>query len=178
MRFIFGLIVGIALVPAGFYALCRSGRAPVAVSDRPFPFEEFLASTALKAKVEREAPQQAPIESSDANVAAGAQIFSVHCARCHGLPGHPAIREAPANFPHPPQLFEPGQMVTDDPAGESYWKVKNGIRLTAMPSFAQRLSEEQIWQVSLLLKNADNLSPAAQAALATAAAQRHPPRGE
>jgi thiosulfate dehydrogenase len=48
-------------------------------------------------------------------------------------------------------------MVTDDPAGETYWKVSNGIRMTGMPSFHQSLSETQMWQVSLLLANADKV---------------------
>jgi thiosulfate dehydrogenase len=172
MKFIFGVIVGIALVPAAFYGYCRSGRAPVAVSDHPFPFEAFFANTALDAKAEREAPRQAPIQPTEANLVAGAQTFAHHCTGCHGLPGYPARRDAAANFPHPPQLFEPAHMVTDDPAGVTYWKVKNGIRLTAMPSFASRLSDTQIWQVSQLLKNADHLPAAAQSVLAAAAAER------
>ena len=54
--------------------------------------------------------------------------------------------------------------VSDDPPGETYWKVTNGIRLTGMPAFNDTLTETQIWQVSLLLANADKpLPPAALA---------------
>jgi thiosulfate dehydrogenase len=172
MKFIFGVIVGIALVPGVFYAYCRSGRAPVAVSDHPFPFEAFFANTALDAKAEREAPRQSPVPATEVNLVAGAQTFARHCTGCHGLPGYPARREAASNFPHPPQLFEPGQTVADDPVGVTYWKVKNGIRLTAMPTFASRLPDLQIWQVSQLLKNAEHLPPAVQEVLAAAAAER------
>ncbi|HMC58879.1 MAG TPA: hypothetical protein VKJ01_06795, partial [Candidatus Solibacter sp.] len=55
--------------------------------------------------------------------------------------------------------------VTDDPAGETYWKVANGIRLTGMPGFSGSLSTEQMWQVSLLLSNADKLPPTVRTAL-------------
>jgi thiosulfate dehydrogenase len=52
--------------------------------------------------------------------------------------------------------------VTDDPPGETYWKVANGIRLTGMPSYRSVLTDTQMWQVSLLLANADKpLPPAA-----------------
>jgi mono/diheme cytochrome c family protein len=52
--------------------------------------------------------------------------------------------------------------VTDDPPGETYWKVANGIRLTGMPAFKDALTETEMWQVSLLLANADKpLPPAA-----------------
>jgi thiosulfate dehydrogenase len=56
----------------------------------------------------------------------------------------------------PPELFH-GKGVTDDPPGETFWKVANGIRLTGMPSFTQSLSETQMWQISLTLANADKL---------------------
>jgi len=56
----------------------------------------------------------------------------------------------------PPELFK-GKGVTDDPPAESYWKVFNGIRLTGMPGFGQSLSETQMWQISLLVANADKL---------------------
>jgi mono/diheme cytochrome c family protein len=52
--------------------------------------------------------------------------------------------------------------VSDDPPGETYWKVANGIRLSGMPSYKDVLTETQMWQVSLLLANADKpLPPAA-----------------
>jgi thiosulfate dehydrogenase len=35
--------------------------------------------------------------------------------------------------------------------------VANGIRMTGMPSFQQSLSTTQMWQVSLLLANADKV---------------------
>jgi mono/diheme cytochrome c family protein len=61
-------------------------------------------------------------------------------------------------FPRPPELFK-GHGVTDDPAGETYWKVNNGIRLTGMPAYGGSLSKDEMWQVSLLLANADKLPP-------------------
>jgi len=46
-------------------------------------------------------------------------------------------------YPPPPQLLSPEQGVTDDPVGVTYsfWKVKNGIRLTEMPAFNGSLTE-------------------------------------
>jgi mono/diheme cytochrome c family protein len=59
-------------------------------------------------------------------------------------------------FPRPPQLLK-GKGVTDDPAGETYWKVANGIRLTGMPAYKKTLSEREMWQISELLAGADKL---------------------
>jgi thiosulfate dehydrogenase len=72
------------------------------------------------------------------------------------LPGQDQTAIAKGEFPKPPELF-PGQGVTNDPVGVTYWKVANGIRLTGMPGFNGSLSTEQMWQVSLLLSNANKL---------------------
>jgi hypothetical protein len=62
-------------------------------------------------------------------------------------------------FPHAPQLFTEKETVTDDPVGVTYWKVKNGIRLTGMPGFQKALSDQQMWEVSALMARADKLPP-------------------
>jgi mono/diheme cytochrome c family protein len=71
-------------------------------------------------------------------------------------------------YPAPPELFH-GVGVTDDDAWESYWKVENGIRLTGMPGFKGQLTETQIWQVSVLVKNADKISESVKKELAAGA---------
>jgi mono/diheme cytochrome c family protein len=128
------------------------------------PGESLLAGMALHARIAKDAPKQALIPADEPNLLAGARIYREHCAVCHGRNGQPETAIAKGMFPHPPQLFT-GHGVTDDPAGETYWKAANGIRLTGMPGFKASLSETQLWQVSLMLANADKLSPAAKAAV-------------
>jgi mono/diheme cytochrome c family protein len=110
----------------------------------------------------------------------GAHLYAENCAFCHGLPGQPASNAAKGMFPLPPQLMNKDEMVTDDPVGTIYWKVKNGIRMTGMPGFNEMLSDTQLWEISQMLKNADKLPPTAMAALAKPAespapAQNAPP---
>jgi mono/diheme cytochrome c family protein len=95
---------------------------------------------------------------------AGAQIYREQCAVCHGLPGQPKTPTAQGMFPEPPQLFH-GKGVTDDPVGVTYWKVTNGIRLTGMPAYST-LSDQERWEVSLLLAQADKLPAQVQTDLA------------
>jgi len=70
-------------------------------------------------------------------------------------------------YPAAPPLWEKHHNnevvgVSDDPVGETYWKVANGIRLTGMPAYRDVLTDTEMWQVSLLLANADKpLPPAA-----------------
>jgi mono/diheme cytochrome c family protein len=159
--FIVGIIFTLLCVAAGTYIYFSRGYAPVATAAPPMPFEKKLANLALEALVEKQAPNRVPIQADEAAYSTGAAIYKMNCAICHGLPGAPDTPIAKGEYPKPPQLFK-GHGVTDDPPGETYWKVANGIRLTGMPAFKPSLSETQMWQVSLLLKNADKLPPSVQ----------------
>ena len=153
---VIGFIAALALIAVGAYCYFAFGLAPVATASQPMPFEKFLANRALKAVVAREDGQTSPVDASEPNLKSGATVFRQNCAVCHGLPGQPETSIARGMFPKPPQLFR-GKGVTDDPAGETFWKVQNGIRLTGMPGFKGSLTEVQLWQVSQLLANADKL---------------------
>ncbi len=165
VKLIIGVIIGIVLVPVGFYLYCVSGHAPVATSSAPMPFERLFAKTALHATLRREAPKTHSTKASDGELLAGVNVYRHNCAGCHGVEERPATNMARGMFPRPPQLFKPGHMVTDDPVGVTYWKAKHGIRLTGMPGFTGLLTDEQLWNVSLLLANADRLPPDVKQAL-------------
>ena len=156
-KFIFGFASAIALIALLGFGYVELGLAPVATASAPLPFEKLITGIALDARVNKEAPKSSPITTSDEVYAAGAVIYRNNCAVCHGLPGRDPTAIAKGEFPKPPQLFK-GKGVTDDPAGVTYWKVANGIRLTGMPGFTSSLSSDQMWQVSLLLADADKLT--------------------
>lgn len=155
-KFIFGLVIGVVGVFAVVYLYFATGIAPVATSAPAMPFERKFARMDLHARIDKEAPKAAPIAADDAAYSAGAEIYKEHCAVCHGLPGQPQTAIAKGMYPKPPKLME-GTGVTDDPAGETYWKVSGGIRMTGMPAFEKSLSTTQMWQVSVMLANADKM---------------------
>ena len=175
--FIIGLIIGLVILPIVGYCYFRFGYAPVATASSPMPFEKKMASMALKARISKEAPKQVPIQPDEPNLTQGANIFVENCAFCHGLPGQKASNAAKGMFPLPPQLFNPDEMVTDDPPGVTYWKVSNGIRMTGMPGFGEMLSPTQMWQVSLLLAHADKLPDQTKAVLSHSPATPPPGAG-
>jgi thiosulfate dehydrogenase len=164
VKFIAGMLLGLFLVPLGLYLYFTGGSAPVATTDSDVPFETFFAHKALNARIAKDMPKIVPIQPSEANYLAGAEIYKQDCAVCHGLPLSPKTAIAAGMYPRPPLLFE-GKGVTDDEPGESYWKIFNGIRLTGMPGFSKSLSETQMWQLALLVANADKLPSSAKAVL-------------
>ena len=161
---LFGFVAALLLMAAAGLGYVALGLAPVATASAPLPFEKLITGIALNARVNKEAPKSSPIPASDEAYAAGASIYRKNCAVCHGLPGQDQTAIAKGEFPTPPELFK-GQGVTSDPVGVTYWKVANGIRLTGMPGFNGSLSTEQMWQVSLLLSNANKLPDTVVSAL-------------
>jgi len=157
--FVIGLIVGVLVLPLGFGLYVASGRMPAATSDPPIPFEKLIAGGALNARIKREAPTRDVSGVATAELVSGADVYQKNCAFCHGLPAQAVPPAAQGEFPKPPQLFTEDGRVSDDPAGVTYWKVKNGIRLTGMPAFQASLGDQQMWQVTAVVARADKLPP-------------------
>jgi thiosulfate dehydrogenase len=161
-KVLLGFVLGIVL-PVGFVAAYfRWGSPPVATADAPFPFEKAIVSVPLSARIARQI-QQPPFGISEDVYEGGAKIYMAQCVACHGSPGRD-VRFAKYMYPQAPQLWKKhakGSVVgvSDDEPGETYWKVANGIRLTGMPAFGHVLSDTQMWQVTLLVKNADQQLP-------------------
>src|SRR5712691_1400343 len=166
---VLGILVAVLLIAVGVFFYFSSGRAPVATSASPMPFEKRLAQMGLHAYLNKLPHPEPQVPADEVNLIAGAKIYKEHCAICHGLPNEPKTAVAQGMFPAPPQLFH-GVGVTDDDAWESYWKVENGIRMSGMPGFKGQLTETQIWQVTVLVKNADKMPESVKKELAAGAA--------
>ena len=165
-RILLGVLLGILLVPVAVLGWLRFGAVPVAVADPPFFQERLLTGIPLNARIDRELVKSPVNQPDESSLVAGARIYGENCAVCHGSLGKPSVI-GKHMFPDAPPLWEKHLNnavigVSDDPPGETYWKVVNGIRLTGMPSYKGVLTDTEIWQVSLLLANADKpLPPAA-----------------
>ncbi len=155
--FVLGVLIGILLLVGSLYLYFSLGFAPVATSAAPMPLERKLAKTGLHAYLDK-LPHPLPLVPADeANLTAGAKVYKEQCATCHNLPGEPKSAVSQGMFPKPPELFH-GVGVTDDEPWETYWKVENGIRMSGMPGFKGQLTETQIWQATMLVKNADKIT--------------------
>lgn len=160
--FLVGVLFTLFVLAVSGWAYFKYGHPPVAVADQAFPMEAQLVHIPLNARIDREM-EQPPFGTSEVVYESGAHIYMTSCAMCHGTPGHDSSF-GKWEYPNSPQLFKKhghGNVVgvSDDEAGETYWKVKNGIRLTGMPSFDHVYTPAQMWQVSLLMKNADQPLP-------------------
>jgi thiosulfate dehydrogenase len=168
-RILVGFILGLLILPVAMLTWFYRGKFPVAVADSSLPREREIASMALHTRIDKELILMPAVQPSEATFVAGAHVYAAKCAVCHGFHG----KSAPIGenmFPVAPPLWEkhhnsPVVGVSDDQPGETYWKVANGIRLTGMPEFRTQLSDTEMWQVSVLLANADKPLPPAVLAI-------------
>jgi mono/diheme cytochrome c family protein len=90
-----------------------------------------------------------PLAPSDANIATAKQVYSDQCANCHGDTGKGDGSDAMMYDPAPSDLTDAAKMgkVTD---GEIYYQITRGRK--PMPSFRKKLSDQQRWQLVLLVR--------------------------
>lgn len=160
-RLLFGIVLGVVVAPVALAAWLYFGKVPVAVGDEPFPYEHEVTHQILNMRMRGEIVDKPPVQVEEESLTNGAHIYREQCAACHGLHHKPSTF-GEHMYPAAPQLWEKhGDVigVSDDSAGETYWKVANGIRLTGMPAYKDVLTDTEMWDVSLLLANADKPLP-------------------
>jgi mono/diheme cytochrome c family protein len=92
-------------------------------------------------------------------VQAGARAFAMRgCVNCHGAPGVPWQKFSEGLRPDPPDLSEVGQ---EHEPGQIFWVIKNGIKMTGMPSFQLAgVEDKEIWSIVAFVKKLPKVSEA------------------
>lgn len=149
LSFIGGLAVLVGLAAAAFFF---GGYFNIsAIGDDPPPVAALIIRV-RQASIGHYAPG-APPPGFDAAAAvpAGAKAFAARgCANCHGGPGVGWAKFSEGLNPGPPDLKEVAPALT---LGQAYWVVKNGIRMTGMPSFgAIGTPDAELWNIASFVK--------------------------
>jgi mono/diheme cytochrome c family protein len=91
-----------------------------------------------------------PLPASQSNLHSARDIYSEECVQCHGERGQGDGPQARSHYPLPADLTDPKLLrnVTD---GEIFYQISQGRR--PMPSFKNRLTQDQRWQLVLLMRS-------------------------
>jgi hypothetical protein len=158
--FLLGFVLALALAGVAAFVYLRTqdsprvGRHPRVASRQGMtpdatdatPSGDPMAGGTATAPAPRPVPhgfRQPPFGSSEDVFEAGARIYHNDCAS--QLWRKRAHSDAVG--------------VSAEAPGETYAKIAAGHRTAGMPAFAHVLTERQIWEVSLLLKSADQPLP-------------------
>lgn len=143
-----------------------SGTVDTAATRQHFRVTHRLLDAGLHFSV-REAADDivAPPLGDPALVARGLDCYRQHCAQCHGAPGVAPGPAARGMLPIPSNL---AQSARDWPAEWLYYVTRKGVRMTGMPAWEYRLSDQSLWATVAFLKALPSFSPAEYAARAVA----------
>src|SRR5215475_6053421 len=133
----------------GFYSVAASEADPSIV--------ERMLIQVRQASISRHANDPAPAEDASA-VQAGARAFSTRgCVNCHAAPGVEWAKWSEGLRPDPPDLKE---VSGERQPNELFWVIRNGIKMTGMPSFATAgVSDDEIWKIVAFVKKWESVTP-------------------
>jgi len=149
------LAIVVAILAAGYFL---GGFYSVAATE---PEPDIVAWALVRtrvASVARHATANPPTSLDDAaTVRAGAKAFSERgCVNCHGAPGVNWAKWSEGLRPDPPDLTK---VVKEREPRELFWVVKNGIKMTGMPSFgAIGVPDQEVWSIVAFLKKLPGVS--------------------
>lgn len=158
---VLGIILTLVVQAISVYLVVQNGWLDPRADTGYLPMEKWASRAVPRAIRNDSQGLTSPIEATGDNLVAGAKMYGANCAVCHGASDAAESNVAKGLYVKAPQLAKDG--VEDDPVGMTYFKIAHGYRMTPMPAFSQTLSETQVWQLALFLKNMDKLPPAAEA---------------
>ena len=147
-----------ALLGAGAVVVIQLGLYEVA-ADRPHTQVVYsLLEAQLNRSVQRRARSIAerPL-GSPAVVQRGAACYAQHCLACHGAPGVGPALSALSMQPLPGPLNDAALQWRPR---ELLWIIRHGIRMSGMPAWGTRLSEDDQWALVAMLQALPAVGPA------------------
>jgi len=103
--------------------------------------------------------------NAPARVSAGAGLYNEMCTGCHLGPGVERSELSQGLYPAAPELAQ-GDDLT---AGEQFWVIKHGVKLTAMPAWGKTHDDQLIWDMVAFIRQLPKMNAAQyQAAVARA----------
>ena len=148
------------IVAVGAAVFFFGGFFNVAASDPNPGIVNWALVNVRMASVERHARETTPPNLDDPQVVrSGARAFAARgCTNCHGAPGVNWQKFSEGLQPDPPDLKD---IVKEREAADLFWVIKNGVKMTAMPSFgAIGVADNEIWTIVAYVKKLPNVSEA------------------
>jgi thiosulfate dehydrogenase len=144
-----------AAAGAGYLYLHSTPRTPVPSAPTESP-STARAPEHPPAPVRKAEPARvAPFGTSEDVFEAGAHLYAARCATCHGTPQKDVLSN-----PHAQQLWRSASRTTAAQTPSTlYNQISAGDPARGMPAYAHTLTDTQIWQLALLLKNSGEELP-------------------
>ena len=152
------LVLGVALVVALAGAtIFHAGVYDISATDQHLAPTYWVLDTGMRRSVKQRAAEIAvPDLGQPRQIERGLALYRQHCVQCHGAPGLAPESFALGMTPAPANLV---YTAREWPAAELFWVVKEGIKMTGMPAWKHRMTDEDIWAIVSFMRELPRLSP-------------------
>ena len=152
------LAIAFGIVALGGFAFVWSGVYNIGASHPHWPITYKMMMLVRNRSIANHAAGiQRPADLADPMKAImGTEHFAAHCSTCHGAPGVPRSELAEGMYPQPPDLTNVASRYTPE---ELFWILKNGIKMTGMPSWADH-GDDELWNTVAFLEQLPTMSEA------------------
>jgi mono/diheme cytochrome c family protein len=147
----------VAAIVAGGLAFMESGIYDVSASSGHNPLVAWVLHETYMQSLHRHAKNiVVPADLvSAANFQAGARLYNSTCVYCHGAPGRELSSIGQGILPLAPPLLDAHRR--NNPK-LMFWVIKNGVKMTGMPSFGKTQSDQAMWQLAAFLSTGRGIS--------------------
>jgi len=157
MKVVIGFILGWVVLAVAALLVVYSGSYDVAASQPENTITAWLLSTTMRRSVAHHADAAAtPGPSTEDQVRQGFKLYNETCVYCHGAPGKDPDDIGKGLNPEPPYLAD---TVGPWTAPELFWIVKNGIRMTGMPSFGGTHADAELKAAVAFIQRLPQMTP-------------------
>lgn len=151
------LLAATAVLTLGAILFVASGVYNIAADQPHFQPVEWLLKTFSSQSIRFHTRQERIPNLRDPSlVKQGLSLSRKNCQPCHGAPGVPNDASGRGINPKPPFLANIGDRWTDL---QLFWIISHGLKMSGMPGFDERLSEQDRWAAVAFLRRVVLLSP-------------------
>jgi len=162
---VIGAIAGLSFIWFGVFN--------VAANDKHWGITtEFLEIVRDRSISSRAGDITVPDLSDASRVKRGTANYDAMCAQCHLAPGLKKSELYEGLNPKPPVLYK-DKHFDEMPAANTFWVIKNGIKMTGMPAWGIYNSDEQIWDLIATISAMDKMTPEKYKELVESGAHTH-----
>ena len=147
-----------AVLIIGFLLFISSGAYNISAVSPHNGLTRWIIHTLKDNSIEkRDADIQVPNLNDTTLIRIGFEHYNEMCVDCHGAQGIEQSEWAKGMYPDPPSFYRHANRM--DPK-ETFWTIKNGIKMTGMPAFGPTHSDQKIWAMTAFIKEKlQNMTP-------------------
>ncbi|MCF6224790.1 MAG: cytochrome c [Xanthomonadales bacterium] len=116
-------------------------------------FLEFVRERSIEVRADGiEVPDLSNLDM----ISNGAKNYAAMCAQCHLSPTMKPTELSLGLYPQPPVFYT--QEHFSHGKENTFWTIKNGLKLTGMPAWGDFHTDEQIWELVAFLNEINGMS--------------------